>query len=107
MRRLYTRFARRFGFFFRERYWPVVALIGTICEILAVGLAKSYPLCAGALGGIGGSMLATMLVSFAGPSGEEVYHNFLKLGVEDFYPSRDHFPKDKWVDWLREATLRC
>ena len=101
------RFVRRCEFFFKAKYWPVVGLVGLLCEAVAAALVKPYPLWAGALGGIGGSILATVLVSFAGPAGEKVYQNFLALGVEDFYPSRSHFPTDRWVNWLQEATLHC
>jgi len=107
MRNLCRRFARRCGFFFKEKYWPVVSLAGLLFDILAVGLSQSHPLWAGVLGGIGGSILATVLVSFAGPAGDRVYHNFLSLGVEDFYPSRSHFPSERWVNWLREAKRQC
>jgi hypothetical protein len=60
-----------------------------------------------ALVGIGASMLAAMLVSFAGPDGEETYRKFLQLGVTDFYPNRNMVPNESWVDWLEGAQRRC
>jgi hypothetical protein len=52
-------------------------------------------------------MLATMLVSFAGPDGEETYQKFLQLGVTDFYPNRNMVPNESWVDWLEGAQRSC
>jgi hypothetical protein len=60
-----------------------------------------------ALVGIGTSMLATMLVSFAGPDGDETYQNFLGLGVRGFYASRNKVANDLWVEWLEGAQRRC
>jgi len=52
-------------------------------------------------------MLAAMLVSFAGPSGEETYQKFLQLGVTDFYANRNMVPSESWVDWLEGAQRTC
>jgi len=60
-----------------------------------------------ALVGIGASMLAAMLVSFAGPDGEETYQKFLQMGVTDFYPNRNMVPTESWVDWLEGAQRNC
>ncbi|HXP86526.1 MAG TPA: hypothetical protein VN841_17490 [Bryobacteraceae bacterium] len=52
-------------------------------------------------------MLAAMLVSFAGPDGEETYQNFLQMGVADFYANRNMVPNESWVDWLEGAQRTC
>ncbi len=52
-------------------------------------------------------MLAAMLVTFAGPNGEETYQKFLQMGVTDFYPNRNMVPKESWVDWLESAQRSC
>lgn len=57
--------------------------------------------------GIGTSMLAAILVSFAGPNGEETYQKFLQMGVTDFYPNRNMVPNESWVDWLECAQRSC
>jgi len=52
-------------------------------------------------------MLATMLVSFAGPNGEETYQKFLQMGVTGFYANRSTVPNEYWVDWLEGAQRSC
>jgi hypothetical protein len=59
------------------------------------------------VGGIGASVLATAIVSFAGPSGEEAYQRFLSLGVTNFYSSRNQVPNGDWVRRLCDAKHRC
>lgn len=65
------------------------------------------PLIAGIFAGIGGSVIATVIVSLAGPLGEEVYQSFLRLGVTRFYSNRSLVENDQWVKWLRDAQMRC
>ena len=66
-----------------------------------------HTLLGSALVGIGASMLAAMLVSFAGPDGEETYRKFLQMGVTDFYANRNMVPNESWVDWLEGAQRSC
>ena len=70
-------------------------------------LSDEYALLSAALVGIGTSMLAAMLVSFAGPNGEETYQKFLQMGVTDFYPNRNMVPNECWVNWLEGAQRSC
>ena len=70
-------------------------------------VSNKHVLVSAALVGIGTSMLAAMLVSFAGPSGEETYQKFLQMGVTDFYPNRNMVPNESWVDWLEGAQRTC
>jgi hypothetical protein len=99
---------RRFRFFFKQNYWRGVALIDVLFWTLAaLCSASNHPFAAGAFAGIGGSVLATILVSLAGPLGEEVYHSFLHLGVTRFWSDRSLVPKDQWVKWLAATQMRC
>jgi len=98
---------RRVRFFFRERYWWIVAFIGVVLVLIGSCLSPMQPLVASALVGIGASMLAAMLVSFAGPDGEETYRKFLQMGVKDFYANRNMVPNESWVDWLEGSQRSC
>jgi hypothetical protein len=98
---------RRFHFFFRERYWWIVVFFGVVLVLLGSCLSDEYALLSAASVGIGTSMLAAMLVSFAGPNGEETYRKFLQMGVTDFYPNRSMVPNENWVNWLEGAQRSC
>lgn len=110
MRNLLGRLVRRFRFFFSETYWVSVSCLGIVLELVAVIFALQTPpspLWAGVLGGIGSSILATVIISFGGPSGNRAYQTFIRLGIEDFYPSRRDVPNETWVNSLRQARERC
>jgi hypothetical protein len=98
---------RRVRFFFRERYWWIVAFFGVVLVLIGSCLAPTYTVWGAGLVGIGTSMLAAMLVSFAGPDGEETYRKFLQMGVKDFYANRTMVPSESWVDWLESAQRSC
>lgn len=107
LQRFVERSWQRFTFFFSHRYWLVVAIIGVILEAGAIVGWKDWQPWSAMIGGVGGSVLATVLVSFWGPAGDPVYQTFLRLGVTKFYRDRNRFPKDQWVRSLREANHRC
>lgn len=96
---------RRLKFLLKHNYWRVVALVGCLLEAMAAALWQYSAFWAGTLAGIGGSVLATVVVNWVGPTGEEVYQRFLQLGVIDFYSNRSQFRR--WVAWLGEARHRC
>jgi hypothetical protein len=98
---------RRTTFFFKENYWRVLGLVGLGLEILACAFWQSSPRLAGVLAGVGGSILATVIVTWAGPAGEEVYQSFLRLGVKKFWADRSLVDNDQWVKWLKGAQMRC
>jgi hypothetical protein len=98
---------RRTSFFFRQNYWRSLALTGVGLEILAGAFWQSNPRWAGIFAGVGGSILATVIVTWAGPAGEVVYQSFLRLGVTRFWSDRSSVPKDQWVKWLKSAQMRC
>jgi hypothetical protein len=98
---------QRVRFHFREKYWWVVLFFGVVFTLVGWCLSPTHPTVGSALVGIGTSMLATMLVSFAGPDGDETYRNFLGLGVRGFYASRNKVANDLWVEWLEGAQRHC
>jgi len=107
---------RRCTFFFSRAvghtYWSGVAVLGGLLEAIGVLLAwKGWEPWAAILLGVGGSVLATVLVSLAGPAGDEVYQTFLRLGVTEFYPNRKRYERPeinrRWVHRLGEAKYRC
>jgi hypothetical protein len=98
---------RRSKFFFKSNYWRGLGIIGAFLEVLAFAFWQSSPRWSGVFAGVGGSILATVIVTWAGPAGEEAYQGFLRLGVTKFYPNRNQVPSEQWVDWLKEAKERC
>jgi hypothetical protein len=104
---LTTDLPRRLRFFFRERYWWIVLFFGVVLLLIGAFISSDHMRLGPALVGIGTSMLATMLVSFSGPDGDETYRDFLQLGVREFYANRNKVPNDSWVDWLESAQRSC
>lgn len=98
---------RRVRFFFRERYWWIVALGGLAAGLIGQLLSPAHSFWGPALVGISSSMIAAMLVSLAGPDGQETYQKFLQMGVKDFYANRNMVPGEAWVDWLESAQRSC
>lgn len=102
-----TRAWAKLEFFFRQQYWFLVLFVGVVILLSAlIGWRDWQPwstICAG----IGGSVLSTVIVSFLGPGGDPVYQAFLKLGVTEFYPDRNKYPKDEWVNGLRQTWGSC
>ncbi len=98
---------RRITFFFKQRYWQLLALAAVVLAAFAALLAHDHPVLASFVAGIGASVLATVIVSLAGPAGEEAYQRFLSLGVTAFFSSRNKVPDDYWVNRLRKTRERC
>jgi hypothetical protein len=84
-----------------------VLFFGVVLLLAGACISSEHKRLGPALVGIGTSMLATMLVSFAGPDGDETYRAFLQLGVREFYANRSKVPNDSWVDWLESAQRTC
>lgn len=97
----------RIRFFLKQNYWRELFFAGVVLEGFAAVFWQPAPRWAGVFAGVGGSILATVIVTWAGPAGEEVYQRFLRLGVTGFYPNRNKVPPEQWVDWLKEAKDRC
>jgi Domain of unknown function (DUF5919) len=87
-----------------------VAVIGSV----AVGVGIAFGLCSNNHPhiytisiSIGTSLIAAALVTLLSPVSREVYQRFVRLGIQDVYPSRDEIPKKRWILWLRGARHRC
>jgi hypothetical protein len=104
---LKVRLWQRARFFFAGTYWPAIFLGGCVLVLFGRIVSPSHPTMGSALVGVGGSMIATMLVSFAGPDSNQTYKTFVKFGVREFYAGRDNVDSDKWVDWLKKAKRKC
>jgi hypothetical protein len=98
---------RRIRFFFKLNHWYEIFCSGLVLVILGIASWQSTPRLAGVLAGVGGSILATVIVTLFSPAGESVYQSFLRLGVTRFWPDRSLVESDQWVKWLKEAQMRC
>lgn len=98
---------RRCSFLLSQVYWLAVACTGAL--LVAVGMATwaNWQPWSGVLIGIGGSVLATVIVSMMGPAADKVYQSYLRLGVIDFYADRARFPPERWVQSLSQAKHHC
>src|ERR1035438_9136151 len=97
---------RRLTFFFSRTYWVWVASVGGALVATAF-ILKSWEPWSAIFAGVGCSVLATVIVSLAGPAGDPLYQKFLELGVIKFYPGRQAVPTRDWVDWLRNTKYHC
>jgi hypothetical protein len=98
---------RRVAFFFKQRYWQSLAIVAAVLGGLAAHFASEHPVFASFIAGVSASVLATVVVSLAGPAGEKAYQDFLSLGVTTFFSSRNKVPNDEWVNRLKQARERC
>jgi hypothetical protein len=87
----------RFTFYFDRNYRLIVFVSGFVMEVGAIARWDEWQPWSSILAGVGGSVLATVLVGFLGPDGDKVYQTFLRLGVTEFYSSRNRFQDDEWV----------
>jgi hypothetical protein len=102
---LLTRLGQRCSFFFERKYSATVSFTGLVLEIVGLVTWTKWQPVSSVLAGVGGSVLATMLVAFFGPDGDRVYQTFLRLGVTEFYPDRKKF--EDWVGKLHDVRHRC
>ncbi len=105
--RLLKRLLQRCAFFLSQNYWWTVLVAGVILEAAALARWEKWQPWSSILAGVGGSVLATVLVSLFGPGGDRIYQTFLRLGVTEFWANRDLYPKTRWVGGLREANHQC
>ena len=74
------------------------------------GIAAGYsghPYWLSFLVGIGTSLIAAGLVTFLSPGSDDVYQQFLQLGIGQTWPSRREVPPRNWCNWLANATKHC
>lgn len=97
---------RRIKFFFTLNHSHGIFWTGLVLAILGGAFWQSTPRIAGLLAGIGGSILATVIVTLLSPATADVYQSFLRLGVTKFWANRNMVENDQWVKWLRQAQMR-
>ena len=86
-------------------YGPLIGLLLTIGGIEAGYHGHPYWLTF--LVGVGTSLIAAGLVTLLSPSSDEMYQEFLALGIRDIWPSRRDVPSQHWCGWLAEASRSC
>src|SRR5581483_5361510 len=87
-----------------------VATLGVAAVAVGIGVAicsQKHPHLYTVCVSVGSSLIAAALVTLLSPGSREVYQRFVRLGIEDVYPSRDEIPKKKWTQWLRSARHQC
>ena len=97
---------QRCTFYFSRHSRLVVLVSGFVLEICAIARWEEWQPWSSVLAGVGGSVLATVLVGFLGSDADEVYQAFLRHGVTRFYPNREQSHVD-WVGKLSEAKHQC
>jgi hypothetical protein len=98
---------KRIKLFLRQNYayGPILGLLLTI-----VGIVTGYnghPYWLTLLVGIGTSLIAAGLVTLLSPTSDEMYQQFLALGIRELWPSRREVPPRNWCDWLARASKAC
>lgn len=98
---------RRIRLFLRQNYAyaPLIGLLLTIGGIFAG--YRGHPYWLTLLVGVGTSLIAAGLVTFLSPSTDDMYQQFLGLGIRQLWPSRRDVPPDNWCTWLRTARKHC
>jgi hypothetical protein len=86
-------------------YGPLIGLLLTTGGIEAGYHGHPYWLTF--LVGVGTSLIAAGLVTLLSPSSDEMYQDFLALGIRDIWPSRRDVPSRHWCEWLGEASRSC
>lgn len=97
---------QRCAFYFSRNSRLIVLVSGLVLEVVAIARWQEWQPWSSVFAGVGGSVLATVLVGVLGSDADESYQGFLQHGVTRFYPSRDQSHVD-WVSKLREVKHRC
>jgi len=98
---------RRIHLFLRQHYayGLLVGLLLTVFGIIAG--YNGHPYWLALLVGIGDSVIAAALVTLLSPATDELYQQFLALGIRELWPSRRDVPGDNWCEWLGGASKTC
>ncbi len=86
-------------------YSPIIGLLLAIGGIVCGYYGHPYWLTL--LVGIGTSLIAAGIVTFLSPTNDEMYQDFLALGIREIWPSRRDVPPDNWCRWLRGTSKSC
>ena len=97
---------QRCMFYFNRSSRLIVLGSGLALEVVAIARWGEWQPWSSVFAGVGGSVLATVLVGFWALDADEAYQAFLQHGVTRFYPDREQSHVD-WVGKLREAKHRC
>jgi hypothetical protein len=96
--------------FFRQHSVAIVFAAGLISVLIGLLFAiwpKPHPNIATVLISIGASLIAASLTTLLSPITEEVYQNFLKMGVAEIHASRRDIAPHRWCEWMGAAGERC
>src|ERR1700674_1420136 len=93
----------RCTFYFGRSSRLIILMSGVVLESLALAKWDDWQPWSSIFAGVGGSVLATVLVGIMGSDGDKLYQTFLRLGVTDFHGNRNKVDDDYWVIWLRQA----
>jgi hypothetical protein len=98
---------RRIRLFLRRNYGygPLLGLLLVIGGVEAGYHGHPYWLTF--LVGIGTSVIAAALVTLLSPTSDEMYQQFLALGIRDIWPSRRDVPPANWCEWLGQTKKNC
>ena len=100
-------FLKRIRRFLRQNY-GYGPLIGLLLAIGGVSAGyNGYPYWSTFLIGVGTSVIAAGLVTLLSPSADEIYQQFLALGIRGLWPSRRDVPPRNWCEWLGQTSKQC
>ncbi len=98
---------KRLKLFLRQNYGygPLLGLLLTIAGI-AAGY-EGHPYWLTLLVGVGTSVIAAALVTLLSPTSDEMYKQFLALGIRELWPSRREVPSNNSCEWLGKTRKNC
>jgi hypothetical protein len=98
---------KRFKLFLRQNYGygPLLGLLLTVAGIVAG--YNGHPYWLTLLVGVGTSLIAAAVVTLLSPTSDEMYQEFLALGIRELWPSRRDVPFQNWCDWLSKTRKNC
>jgi len=105
-------FLKRIRRFLRQNY-GYGPLIGLLLAIGGVSAGyNGYPYWSTFLIGVGTPVIAAGLVTLLSPSADEIYQQFLALGIRGLWPSRRDVPPRNWCEWRNDekfgpALINC
>ena len=100
-------FLKRIRRFLRQNY-GYGPLIGLLLAIGGVSAGyNGYPYWSTFLIGVGTPVIAAGLVTLLSPSADEIYQQFLALGIRGLWPSRRDVPPRNWCEWLGQTSKQC
>jgi hypothetical protein len=93
---------RRVEFYFSRSSRLIAFFSGFALEIFALARWSDWQPLSSIFAGVGGSVLAAVLIGFLSSDADKAYQMFLRSGVTRFYPNREQSGID-WIAKLRET----